>query len=219
MILLGQKFNYPPIIKAEILDDQHKPIIIIDVKEAPRHQKPIYVKDAQTKIIEAPQNYFTYDDFLKFEQFLDVDIKELFFARKVLLVEGPTELGALPIFASQNGYNLDENGVSVINVGGKETFEIFVKLCVGFDIPYFIVADNDASRIIRKIIERYPNCKSHILPNTFDDLLPKELQEEAVKFVGRSKPRIGRYVARKMFEMGKEIPEEIKQIIEQVNGL
>lgn len=176
-------------------------------------------KDAQTKIIEALQNYFTDDDFLKFEQFLDVDIKELFFARKVLLVEGPTELGALPIFASQNGYNLDENGVSVINVGGKETFEIFVKLCVGFDIPYFIVADNDASRIIRKIIERYPNSKSHILPNTFDDLLPKELQEEAVKFVGRSKPRIGRYVARKMFEMGKEIPEEIKQIIEQVNGL
>lgn len=176
-------------------------------------------KDAQTKIIEAPQNYFTDDDFLKFEQFLDVDIKELFFARKVLLVEGPTELGALPIFASQNGYNLDENGVSVINVGGKETFEIFVKLCVGFDIPYFIVADNDASRIIKKIIDGYPNCKSLILPNTFDDLLPKELQEEAVKFVGRSKPRIGRYVVRTMFEKGKEIPEEIKQIIDQVKGL
>ena len=44
--LVGQKFNYPPIIKAEILDDQHKPIIIIDVKEAPKHQKPIYIKDA-----------------------------------------------------------------------------------------------------------------------------------------------------------------------------
>jgi len=44
--LVGQKFNYPPIIRAEILEDQHKPIIIIDVKEAPRHQKPIYMKDA-----------------------------------------------------------------------------------------------------------------------------------------------------------------------------
>jgi hypothetical protein len=30
----------------EILEDQHKPIIIIDVKEAPKHQKPIYMKDA-----------------------------------------------------------------------------------------------------------------------------------------------------------------------------
>lgn len=44
--LVGQKFNYPPIIMAEILEDQHKPIIIIDVKEAPKHQKPIYFKDA-----------------------------------------------------------------------------------------------------------------------------------------------------------------------------
>jgi ATP-dependent DNA helicase RecG len=44
--LVGQKFNYPPIIMAEIFEDQHKPIIIIDVKEAPKHQKPIYIKDA-----------------------------------------------------------------------------------------------------------------------------------------------------------------------------
>jgi predicted ATP-dependent endonuclease of OLD family len=153
------------------------------------------------------------------EQFLDIDTKELFFARKALLVEGPTELGALPIFASQNGYNLDENGVSVINVGGKETFEFFVNLCEGFDILYFIVADNDASKILKEIEDRYPNCKSHILSNTFDDLLPKELQEEAAKFVGKSKPRIGRYVARKMLEKGKEIPEEIKQIIERMKGL
>jgi predicted ATP-dependent endonuclease of OLD family len=177
-------------------------------------------KDAQTKIIEVPQNYFTDDDFLKFEQFLDVDIKELFFARRALLVEGPTERGALPIFALQNGYNFDENGVSVINVDGKENFEIFVKLCEGFDVPYFIVADNDASRILRKIKERYPNCESYILPNTFDDLLPNELQEEAAKSVGRrSKPRIGRYVARKMLEENREIPAEIKQIIEGMKGL
>ncbi len=175
-------------------------------------------KGVQTEIIELPQDYFI-NDYFKLEQFLDIDTKELFFARKALLVEGPTELGALPIFASQNDYNLDENGVSVINVGGKETFEIFVKLCEGFDIPYYIVADNDASKIMGKIKERHSNCRSRILPKTFDDLLPEELQEEAVKFVGRSKPRIGRYVARKMLENGKEIPAEIKQIIEQMKGL
>jgi len=44
--LVGQKFNYCPIIRAEILEDESKPIIIIDVKEAPKHQKPIYIKDA-----------------------------------------------------------------------------------------------------------------------------------------------------------------------------
>ena len=44
--LVGQKFNYCPIVSADILEDEHKPIIAIEVKEAPRYQKPIYIKDA-----------------------------------------------------------------------------------------------------------------------------------------------------------------------------
>lgn len=176
-------------------------------------------KDSQTGTIEPSKDYFTEEDFFRLEQFLDIDTKELFFARKVILVEGPTELGALPIFASKTGYNFDENGASVINVGGKETFEFFVKLCEGFEIPYFIIADNDASAIVKKINDRYPNCRSHILPGDFDDLLPKGLREEAVKFVGKSKPRIGRYVSRKMLKEGMEVPEDIKQIIEKVRSL
>lgn len=176
-------------------------------------------KDAQTEIIELPHDYFTDDDFFKLEQFLDIDTKELFFARKVILVEGETELGALPIFAAEIGYNFDENGVSVIKVGGKKTFEFYVKLCKGFKIPHFILADKDASDILTQIKSRNPDCKSNTLPADFDDLLPKELREEAARFVGKSKPRIGRYVARKMLEKRWEIPEEIKQIIEQVKSL
>lgn len=176
-------------------------------------------KDAQTDVIELPHDYFTEDDFFKLEQFLDIDTKELFFARKVILVEGETELGALPIFAAKIGYNFDENGVSVIKVGGKKTFEFYVKLCEGFKIPHFILADKDASEILTQIKSRNPDCKSNTLPADFDDLLPKELREEAARFVGKSKPRIGRYVARKMLEKRWEIPEEIKQIINQVKSL
>ncbi len=175
-------------------------------------------KDAQTEIIELPQNYFTDEDFFRLEQILDIDTKELFFARKVVLVEGSTELGALPIFASDI-YNFDENGVSIIFVGGKKSFEIFVKLCVGFKIPYLVIADNDAETEIMKLKEKYPNCKSHILPDEFDDLLPEELRKEAKAIVGeRSKPRIGRYVARKLIECG-EIPKEIRLIVEEVKNL
>lgn len=120
------------------------------------------------------KNYFTEDDFFKLEQFLDIDAKELFFARKVILVEGPTELGALPIFASLMGYNFDEDGASLISVSGTGNFEIFVKLCEGFKIPYFIIADKDASAILTKIKSRYSNCQSQVLSDKFDDLLPIE---------------------------------------------
>lgn len=176
-------------------------------------------KGAQTEIIELPQDYFIDNDFFKLEQFLDIDTKELFFARKVVLVEGPTELGALPIFASLMGYNFDEDGASLITVSGTGNFEIFVKLCEGFKIPYFIIADRDASAILNKIESRYSNCKSQILPDKFDDLLPIEYRKEGEKLFGNSKSRIGRYVARMMLEKGSEVPEEIKQIIEQVKSL
>ncbi len=175
-------------------------------------------KDAQTEVIELPQNYFTDNDFFKLEQCLDIDTKELFFARKVVLVEGPTELGALPIFASDI-YNFDENGISVIFAGGKKNFDIFVKLCEGFKFPYLVIADNDAEDELLKLKEKYPDCKSHILPGEFDDLLPEGLKKEAKNVLGdRSKPRIGRYVAKKLVERG-EIPEEISLVIEKVKNL
>ena len=169
-------------------------------------------KGAQTEIFEPPQDYFKFKDYSKLEQFLDIDTKELFFASKVLLVEGSTELGALPIFSLKMDYNFDEYGVSVINIGGKHNFKFFVKLCNGFGIPYFIIADKDAQELLT-------NYKSKlILPSDFEALLPDSLIEEANKIVGTSKPRIGRYVARKMVEKG-EIPDEIKQIIDSLKKL
>jgi len=44
--LVGQKFNFCPIVTADIENDSGKPVIKIEVKEAPKYQKPIYIKDA-----------------------------------------------------------------------------------------------------------------------------------------------------------------------------
>ena len=169
-------------------------------------------KSAQTEIFEPPQDYFQIKDYSKLEQFLDSNTKELFFASKVLLVEGLTELGALPIFSLKMDYNFDENGVSVIDISGKHNFDFFVKLCEGFAIPYFIIADKDAEKSLTNYESKL------ILPSDFEGLLPDSLEEEAKKIVGKSKPRIGRYVAKKMVENG-EIPNEVELIIESLKKL
>ena len=169
-------------------------------------------KSAQTEIFEPPQDYFQIKDYSKLEQFLDGNTKELFFASKVLVVEGLTELGALPIFSLKMDYNFDENGVSVIDISGKHNFDFFVKLCEGFAIPYFIIADKDAEKLLTNYESKL------ILPSDFEGLLPESLVEEARKIVGKSKPRIGRYVAKKMVENG-EIPNEVEQIIESLKEL
>lgn len=43
---IAQKFNFCPVVIANIMEDEGKFVIIIEVKEAPRYQKPIYIKDA-----------------------------------------------------------------------------------------------------------------------------------------------------------------------------
>jgi len=54
---------------------------------------------------------------------------QLFFAKGVILVEGISEALLLPVFADLMGkeYNLDRNGIEVINIGGV-AFEPFAKL-------------------------------------------------------------------------------------------
>ena len=43
---VGPKFNFCPLVNADILEDQGVPVIVIEVKEALKYQKPIYVTDA-----------------------------------------------------------------------------------------------------------------------------------------------------------------------------
>ncbi len=55
--------------------------------------------------------------FLK--RFLDVTKANMFFARGLLIVEGPAENILLPTIARLIGRDLTESGISIINVGGK----------------------------------------------------------------------------------------------------
>lgn len=63
------------------------------------------------------------------QRFLDVTKSQLFFSKGVILIEGISEALLLPIFAEMmgEGYDLDKNGIEIVNVGGV-SFEPFAKL-------------------------------------------------------------------------------------------
>ncbi len=42
----GHKFNFCPVINAEVTESEGKPVIIVEVKEALKYQKPIFIADA-----------------------------------------------------------------------------------------------------------------------------------------------------------------------------
>ena len=70
-------------------------------------------------------------------------VKEAFFSRCVILVEGDTEQEALPIWAKKTIGDLDSYGISVINGGGADSLAPLKRALAHFNIPTVIVIDKD----------------------------------------------------------------------------
>lgn len=73
-------------------------------------------------------------------------LKEGFFAKKIILVEGDTEEICLPLLLERVGINIHKLGVSVIGVGGKAQIPKYWRLFFKFDIPILVIFDNDVRK-------------------------------------------------------------------------
>mgnify|MGYP006284601905 CR=1 FL=1 len=78
----------------------------------------------------------------------DLSRSELFFARRVVLVEGDTEKFIIPYWASKliaqdNNYDFSANNTCVIECGGKTNLHIFMRVLNQFRIPYIVIHDID----------------------------------------------------------------------------
>jgi len=70
-------------------------------------------------------------------------VKEAFFSKVVILVEGDTELGALPIFSKRMNIDLDEFGISIIQAGGAKSIPPLMQLLDEFGIKNIGLMDRD----------------------------------------------------------------------------
>lgn len=76
---------------------------------------------------------------------------EALFAKKVLFVEGESELGAIHTFAKLMDIDLDSYGVSVINASGGESINPLINLFSLFQIDCIGVKDRDVYDRKRKV--------------------------------------------------------------------
>src|SRR5581483_10157610 len=74
----------------------------------------------------------------------DSDRAELFLARCAVLVEGRTEKLIFPLVFEALGVDVDEEGILVLECGGKGNIPLFVRICNACEIPYVVVHDRDA---------------------------------------------------------------------------
>ena len=154
------------------------------------------------------------------------------FAIKVVLVEGPTEALALPIYLSKVGVDVLREGIAVIPVHGKGNLAKWYRFFSAYQIPTYVIFDNDAKddeKGIKRadvlkaigveasemgaltstedwIIEDRFAIFGKDFETTFRSLLPGySVLEEKAKQDGLqgAKPLIARYVAAR-FEFGEE---------------
>lgn len=71
------------------------------------------------------------------------EIKEAFYAKCVVLIEGETEYGCMYSFANKIGVSLDDYGICVINARGEKTIKPIRHLLNLFAIPSVAIYDVD----------------------------------------------------------------------------
>lgn len=103
----------------------------------------------------------------KLERYLDVTRAELFFARRVIFVEGAAELMLVDALAKILGFDLREYGISLISVEGLN-FDSFLPLFgeKGLRIPVSVITDAD------------PFEEEEVLESAVDERSDEEIQEE-----------------------------------------
>lgn len=158
---------------------------------------------------------------------LDPERNELFFASRLLLVEGDTEKLAFPEYAKKLNLDLDRAGASIVEVGGKRNLPEFAQVALSFEIPTGIVYDEDSSDFTDKAEETKFNASLDSFAKKdgtvnvwrfskkYEDHLRKAVgepkyQEMCQKFSNVGKPTRARLIAA---EAGLPVPEPVPGIL------
>lgn len=99
---------------------------------------------AQTKKIEIAENE---RKAIRLISEFDTQRNEMFFARKVLFVEGNTEKIVLPLVFQSLGIDINKKNISIVECGGKTLIPFFAKIASAFEIPFAVIADSDIREI------------------------------------------------------------------------
>ena len=132
--------------EVQVIASSHSPIL---ASQAPI-DSIVSVHQVDGKVSTVSVCSITIDDKIKrkLQRYLDATRGELFFARRILMVEGIAEALLLPVLAKMSGGNLKKSSVTVLNADGMN-FNAFIPL-FGVDrlgVPVVILTDGDAKEV------------------------------------------------------------------------
>jgi len=128
--------------KVQVILTTHSPSLV----STARIEDMTLVHKAQTFPLAAGKTKLKRTDYSFLRRFIDATKANLFFARGVMMVEGPAEAILLPALAETCSRSLSKHGVSMVNVGHTGLYHyarILQREGVGPDIPIPVVCLTD----------------------------------------------------------------------------
>jgi predicted ATP-dependent endonuclease of OLD family len=83
---------------------------------------------------------------LKLSTEFDAGRNELFFAEKIMIVEGDTEKNALPYLFQLKGIDINKESISIVNAKSVTNIKFFVKIIRSFEIPFVVLMDTHSNK-------------------------------------------------------------------------
>jgi hypothetical protein len=128
-------------------------------------------------------------DARKLARFTSPETAEAFFARAVILVEGPSDQIVLEALAERQGRNLDAEGVSIVPMGGVTAARAFLQLYgpTGFKLKVAGLCDENEERNFFGALE-HVGLGTSLTRQTMEPLgffvCVKDLEEELIRVLG-----------------------------------
>ena len=188
--------------EVQVIASSHSPIL---ASQAPI-DSVVSVHDVDGKVSAVSVCSISIDSKIKkkLQRYLDATRGELFFARRILMVEGIAEALLLPVLAKISGGNLKESSVTVLNADGIN-FNAFIPLfgAERLGVQVVILTDGDASEIggemsdaasrLREQAAGVPNLNVEMSEITFEHELARSemLLPHMVSALKELHPKIG----------------------------
>jgi predicted ATP-dependent endonuclease of OLD family len=143
-------------------------------------------KDAKNFVNNAPAEEIAHQhEEFRYQLWLDPDRAAMFFADKVLLVEGASEKALFNYLLENDWNDLTQERILIIDALGKYNFHRFISLFEAYGIPHGILLDSDHNKEHHGVVNQLIRSRK----NTFTQAYPFEFDEHLEKFLDLSLPK------------------------------
>lgn len=169
--VFGQGYEFKALLEIYVND----PEVLDNAKRSARELLQGATEDAA--IAEQEERF-------RYQLWLDSERSSMFFADRVLLVEGATEKALFGWLLARDWHDLSRHRVAIVDAMGKNNLHRYMALLEGFGIPYGLMLDDDQDKDHHKVVNEM--LRSKVGPNRLAE--PCFINECMEKFLGLSLP-------------------------------